>query len=48
MEQLPLVLAPPPAPTLDNFVVGANGAALAALRELVADPSPCSRPLPAR
>lgn len=35
MIQLPLQLAPPPAPTLDNFVVGANAGALAALRELL-------------
>jgi DnaA family protein len=34
MIQLPLRLAAPPAPTLDNFVVGANAGALAALREL--------------
>jgi DnaA family protein len=37
MIQLPLQLAPPPAPTLDNFIVGANGGALAALRELLRD-----------
>jgi DnaA family protein len=36
MEQLPLVLAPPPPPTLDNFVAGRNGAALSALREAAA------------
>lgn len=35
MIQLPLQLAPPPAPTLDNFIVGANAGALAALRELL-------------
>ena len=32
MKQLLLDIAPPPAPTLDNFVVGANGELLAALR----------------
>jgi DnaA family protein len=36
MEQLPLVLAPPPAPTLANFVAGRNGAALAAVRDAAA------------
>jgi len=34
MQQLLLQLAPPPAPTLDNFVPGRNGAALQALREI--------------
>ena len=34
MRQLLLQLAPPPAPTLDNFVPGRNGAALQALRDL--------------
>ena len=34
MQQLLLQLAPPPAPTLDNFVPGRNGAALQALRDL--------------
>ncbi|MFH1043809.1 MAG: DnaA regulatory inactivator Hda [Pseudomonadota bacterium] len=34
MQQLLLQLAPPPAPTLDNFVPGRNGAALRALREI--------------
>lgn len=34
MQQLLLQLAPPPAPTLDNFVSGRNGAALQALREI--------------
>jgi DnaA family protein len=33
-RQLLLQLAPPPAPTLDNFVPGRNGAALQALREI--------------
>ncbi len=32
MKQLLLDIAPPPAPTLDNFVVGTNGEVLAALR----------------
>ena len=35
MRQLALELASPPAPTLDNFVTGANAEAVAALRELV-------------
>ncbi len=34
MQQLLLDLAPPPAPTLDNFVPGRNGAALEALRAI--------------
>jgi DnaA family protein len=34
MQQLLLQLAPPPAPTLDNFVPGRNGAALQALRDI--------------
>jgi len=34
MRQLLLQLAPPPAPTLDNYVPGRNGAVLQALREL--------------
>lgn len=34
MKQLALELASPPAPTLDNFVVGANAEVLAALRAL--------------
>ena len=34
MRQLLLNLAPPPAPTLDNFVPGRNGAALEALRAI--------------
>jgi DnaA family protein len=33
MQQLLLQLAPPPAPTLDNYVPGRNGAALQALRD---------------
>ena len=33
MQQLLLELAPPPAPTLENFYPGKNGAALRALRE---------------
>ncbi len=35
-QQLLLQLAPPPAPTLDNFVPGRNGAALQALRDIAA------------
>jgi DnaA family protein len=34
MQQLLLQLAPPPAPTLDNFAPGRNGAALQALRDI--------------
>ncbi|MGP1679815.1 MAG: DnaA regulatory inactivator Hda, partial [Burkholderiales bacterium] len=34
MQQLLLQLAPPPAPSLDNFLPGRNGAALQALREI--------------
>jgi len=34
MRQLLLQLTPPPAPTLDNFVAGRNGAALQALRDM--------------
>ena len=34
MQQLLLQLAPPPAPTLENFVPGRNGAALQALRDI--------------
>jgi len=34
MQQLLLQLAPPPAPTLDNFIPGRNGAALQALRDI--------------
>lgn len=34
MQQLLLQLAPAPAPTLDNFVPGRNGAALQALRDI--------------
>ncbi len=36
MQQLLLQLAPPPAPTLDNFVAGRNAAALRALRDIAA------------
>ena len=36
MQQLLLQLAPPPAPTLDNFVPGRNAAALQALRDISA------------
>lgn len=35
MKQLLLQLAPPPAPTLDNFVCGPNGEVLAAVRALL-------------
>lgn len=35
MEQFVLELAPPPAPTFDNFIVGRNGALLSALRAFV-------------
>jgi DnaA family protein len=35
-RQLALPILPPPAPSLDNFVPGANGELLARLRELVA------------
>ena len=34
MQQLLLQLAPPPAPALDNYVPGRNGAALKALRDI--------------
>ena len=34
MQQLLLQLTPPPAPTLDNFVPGRNGAAVQALRDI--------------
>lgn len=34
MQQLLLQLAPPPEPSLDNFVPGRNGAALQALRDI--------------
>jgi DnaA-homolog protein len=37
MQQLTLDLAPPPPPTLENFVPGANAQVLAALRALLAD-----------
>jgi DnaA family protein len=36
MKQLALGISPPPQPTLDNFVPGANGELLARLRELQA------------
>jgi DnaA-homolog protein len=36
MQQLVLELAPPPAPTLENFYAGPNAAVLAALREALA------------
>jgi DnaA family protein len=37
MQQLILELAPPPAPTLDNFFPGRNAAAVASLRESTTD-----------
>jgi len=40
MKQLVLELAPRPAPTLDNYIVGRNAAALEALRSLVYAPEP--------
>lgn len=40
-EQLVLELAPPPAPTLDNFVPGRNADALLAVRALLAGSEPC-------
>ena len=39
-QQFTLDLVPPPQPTLENFVAGANGAALAALRALRAGTGP--------
>jgi DnaA family protein len=36
MRQLPLEISPPAAPSLDNFVAGANAEALAAVRSLAA------------
>jgi len=42
MQQLLLQLAPPPAPTLDNYVPGRNGAALQALRD-IASSAPAER-----
>jgi DnaA family protein len=40
MQQLLLQLAPPPAPTLDNYVPGRNGAALQALRDIARGAGP--------
>jgi DnaA family protein len=40
-EQLILELAPPPEPTLDNFVPGRNADALRAVREVIAGGEPC-------
>lgn len=40
-QQLILELAPPPAPTLDNFVPGRNDDALRAVRELLCGREPC-------
>jgi DnaA family protein len=40
-EQLILELAPPPAPTLDNFVPGRNGEALRAVGDLLEGREPC-------
>ena len=39
MEQLPLILAPAPPPTLDNFVPGRNQTVVDALRRFLADPA---------
>jgi DnaA family protein len=39
MTQLLLDLEPPPRPTLDNFMVGRNAEAIAALRRLVSTPT---------
>jgi len=40
MRQLPLEISPPAAPSLDNFVAGANAEALAAVRALAAGARP--------
>ena len=40
MQQLPLRIGPAPAPSFDNFLVGANAAAVAALREAGAAVTP--------
>jgi len=40
MRQLPLEISPPAAPSLDNFVAGANAEALAAVRALAAGQRP--------
>jgi DnaA family protein len=40
MRQLPLEISPPAAPSLDNFVAGANAEALAAVRSLVSGTLP--------
>jgi len=40
MRQLPLEISPPAAPSLDNFVAGANAEALAAIRSLAAGTLP--------
>jgi len=40
MRQLPLEISPPAAPSLDNFVAGANAEALAAVRALAAGSLP--------
>ncbi|MGA8007700.1 MAG: DnaA/Hda family protein, partial [Burkholderiales bacterium] len=34
MQQLPLAISPPPAPTFDNFIEGANAEALLRVQEL--------------
>jgi DnaA-homolog protein len=45
VRQLPLAIGPPPSHTFDAFVAGANGAALAHLRELAASlPSGAAAP----
>jgi DnaA-homolog protein len=40
MQQLPLRIGPAPAPSFDNFLVGANAAPVAALREIGASAAP--------
>ena len=36
MQQLPLAISPPPAPTFGNFIEGANAEVLLSIRELAA------------
>ncbi|MBE0548065.1 MAG: DnaA regulatory inactivator Hda, partial [Rubrivivax sp.] len=40
MKQIPLAIGPEPLPTFDNFVPGANAAALQHLRTLVLPAAP--------